>query len=129
MQTEVIVRFGDLDPYNHVNHSRYFTYFESARIEALEEIGFGMSRMLDTGIQIVLVEVRAGFHMAAGLHDRLVISTQVVDVGRTTTTWRQEARLDGDLVVSLEVKAAFTNLEGRPRRVPEGFADAVQRLG
>jgi len=128
MQSEVIVRFGDLDPYNHVNHARYFTYFESARIEALEEMGFGMGRMLEAGIQIVLVEVKAGFHVAAGLHDRLVITTEVIEVGRATTTWHQEARRDGELVVSLDVKAAFTNLEGRPRRLPEGFADAVARL-
>ena len=128
MQSEVIVRFGDLDPYNHVNHARYFTYFESARIEALEEMGFGMGLMLEAGIQIVLVEVRAAFHVAAGLHDRLVITTEVVEVGRATTTWHQEARSDGELVVSLDVKAAFTNLEGRPRRLPEGFADAVARL-
>jgi cobaltochelatase CobT len=33
--TEVRVRFYELDPYNHVNHTAYLGYFETARVEAL----------------------------------------------------------------------------------------------
>ncbi len=128
MKTEVIVRFGDLDPYNHVNHARYFTYFESARVELLEEMGFGMNEMMEAGIQLVLVEVKASFHRSAQLHDRIEITTEVGEVARATTTWRQKATRAGELLVSLEVKAAFTNLHGRPMRVPEAFAAAVRSL-
>lgn len=100
--TTVKVRFGDLDPYDHVNHARYFTYFESARVEMLEQIGFGMDVMKSAGYQIVLVEVTAAFHAPAVLHDRLVIETSVVEVKRATTRWHQEARREGELVSSLK---------------------------
>ena len=30
------VRFGELDPYNHVNHSVYVGWFEAGRCEAME---------------------------------------------------------------------------------------------
>lgn len=129
MKTEFTVRFGDLDPYNHVNHARYLTYFESARVEALERMGFGMNDMMKAGCQMVLVDLSAKFHRAAGLHDRLVISTEVVEVARATTRWRQTAHRGEDLVVSLLVSAAFTDLMGRPRRIPEGFAEAAAKLG
>ncbi len=76
-RTTVKVRFADLDPYDHVNHARYLTYFESARIEALEEIGFGMDTMKADGIQIVLVELTIRYRRAAGLHDELEIVTWV----------------------------------------------------
>ena len=95
------VRFGDLDPYNHVNHARYLTYFESARIELLEEIGFGMGVLEDLGVQIVLVEVSA------------------------TARWRQEAHRSEELIASADVRAAFTDLAGRPTRPPAGFAGAL----
>lgn len=126
--TTIKVRFGDLDPYDHVNHARYFTYFESARIEMLDEMGFGMDVMKRMGFQIVLVEVTAGFHRAAELHDVLQIETEVLEVKRATTRWRQIARRSGDVVTTLEVRAAFTDLDGRPSRPPEGFAPAADRF-
>ena len=121
----VKVRFGDLDPYNHVNHARYLTYFESARIELLEEIGFGMGVLEGMGVQIVLVEIHAGFHAAAELHDTVTITTEVLEVKRATARWRQRAHRGEELIASLDVWAAFTDLSGRPSRPPEGFTDAL----
>jgi acyl-CoA thioester hydrolase len=121
--TTIVVRFGDLDPYDHVNHARYFTYFESARIELLEEMGFGMDVMKSQGFQIVLVEVTARFHKPALLHDRLTIETAVLEVGRSTTRWRQQAKRGSELIASLEVRAAFTDAGGAPVRAPAGFSD------
>ena len=42
-RTTIRVRFYELDPYNHVNHSVYVSYFESARVELLAEAGYGVS--------------------------------------------------------------------------------------
>ncbi|MDH4117319.1 MAG: acyl-CoA thioesterase [Acidimicrobiia bacterium] len=128
-ETEIIVRFGDLDPYNHVNHARYLTFFESARIEALDEMGFGMNAMAAAGYQIVLVDLHAEFHVPAGLHDRLRIDTEVIEVKRATSRWRQTAWRGDEKVVSLEVKAAFVGMEGRPVRAPDGFEAAAARFG
>lgn len=121
--TTIVVRFGDLDPYDHVNHARYFTYFESARIELLEDMGYGMDVMKRQGFQIVLVEVTARFHKPAVLHDRLSIETAVLEVGRSTTRWRQSAKRGEELIASLEVRAAFTDASGAPVRAPAGFSE------
>ena len=126
--TTIVVRFADLDPYDHVNHARYLTYFESARIEMLAEMGYPMDTMKRDGFQIVLVELTAGFHTPATLHDRLEITTTVGEIRRSTTSWAQAAQIGETQVASLEVKAAFTNLEGRPIRAPEGFATAAERF-
>lgn len=123
--TQVKVRFYELDPYNHVNHTNYLAYFEAARVEYLEDLGFGLGVMKDQGWQIVVVELTARFHAAAGLNDVLTIETGVGEVGRVRSRWHQEMTRDGDPIASLDVSAAFTNLEGRPRRVPEGFLSAL----
>lgn len=124
-ETSITVRFSDLDPYDHVNHARYLTYFESARIEMLDAIGYGMTEMKRSGFHIVLVEVTVHFHAAAGLHDLLTITTDLLDIGRASTTWRQEARVGDHLIADLEARAAFTDQHGRPIRPPQGFAAAV----
>ena len=128
MLMEQVVRFSDLDPYGHVNHARYLAYFESARIELLDRIGYGMLDMQANGYQIVLVELVARYHAPAGLHDKLSIETRVGDMKRATTTWHQRALRDEDVVASLDVKAAFTRLDGRPSRAPEGFVEAARLI-
>lgn len=123
--TSITVRFADLDPWGHVNHARYFTYFESARIELLEEVGFGILDMAATGRQIVLVELTAKYLAASGLHDILEIGTRVKSIQRATSHWHQDAHCDGALVATLDIRCAFTDLEGRPARPPDGFVEAV----
>ena len=127
--TTVKVRFYELDPYDHVNHTNYLAYFETARIEYLSELGFGLDRMKREGFQIVVVALRARFQAAARLHDVLTITTEVVAVGRARSTWRQEMRRGDAPVADLEVDAAFTDLSGRPRRTPESFPRPVSGPG
>ncbi len=38
---EVTVRWGDMDAMRHVNNSRYFTYFEQARVNWLASVESG----------------------------------------------------------------------------------------
>ncbi len=121
---EVRVRFYELDPYNHVNHTAYLGYFEAARVEALAAAGFGLDTMQASGYQIVLVEITARFLRPATLHEVLTIDTEVVEIARSTSRWHQEMYRGGELIASLDVKAACTDLNGRPVRAPEGFQEA-----
>jgi len=123
-QYEVRVRFYELDPYEHVNHTAYFGYFEAGRVEALAAAGYGLDVMKRAGFQIVLVEVNARFLMPATLHETLMVTTSVAELTRATSRWHQEMNRGNDLIATLDVKAAFTNLAGRPTRPPDGFAAA-----
>lgn len=119
------VRFYELDPYDHVNHANYFNYFEAARIEALESVGFGLGRMKRDGFQIVVTELTARFMRPAELGDVLTIETEVVETKRVTARWRQRMSRNEEPVAVLEVKAAITDLVGKPRRAPAEFIEAL----
>ena len=60
-ETEVALRFDDLDTYGHVNNVRYGTYLEEARIDYLAEVvGDGSRAFLadsDDGIVIKTLEI------------------------------------------------------------------------
>ena len=116
---EVDVRFYELDPYHHVNHSVYMQYFETARIALLDEAGLTMQGMMDDGIMIVVSRLEAKFIKPAEEGDRLVVETEVVEFGRVTSTWRQRLLRGDEVLVQQEVVAAVTNLEGRPLRFSE----------
>jgi len=123
--TQVKVRFYELDPYDHVNHTNYLAYFEAARVEYLEEAGWGLDKMKEEGWQIVVVEFRARFMAAARLNDILTVETEVGEIGRATSTWTQRLTRNGEPIATLEVTAAFTDRSGRPRRIPAEFVAAV----
>ncbi|HEY7470381.1 MAG TPA: thioesterase family protein [Acidimicrobiia bacterium] len=127
--TSVKVRFYELDPYDHVNHTNYFSYFETARIDYLAEMGWGLDVLKTQGFQLVVVELQARFSAAARFGEELTIHTWVEDVGRVRSTWQQVMLRGDEEVARLTVSAAFTDLQGKPRRVPEDFARHLERLG
>lgn len=122
---EIPVRWGELDPYNHLNHAVYFSYCEAARIAMLEEAGFGMSTLAEAGFHIVVTEARARFLRPVTEGQVLTITTELHEGRRASATWRQVAACEDEAVFELLVTAAFTTLEGRPTRAPDGFLDAM----
>jgi acyl-CoA thioester hydrolase len=126
--TSVKVRFYELDPYDHVNHTNYFSYFETARIEYLSEMGFGLDEMKKQGWQLVVVDIEARFLIAARYGQELTIHTWVEQAGRVKSVWRQTMLRDDDEVARIKVTAAFTDPEGRPRRLPSVFAEKLESL-
>lgn len=126
--TSVKVRFYELDPYDHVNHTNYFSYFETARIDYLTDMGWGLDRLKEQGWQLVVVELKARFSAAARFGEELTIHTWIEDVGRVRSTWRQVMLRGDEEVARLTISAAFTDLSGKPRRVPDDFAAHVRGL-
>ena len=124
--TTLKVRFYELDPYDHVNHTNYFAYFETARIEYLNEMGWPLDVIKEKGRQFVVVEISARFLAAARYGQELTIHTWVEEAGRVKSTWLQTMLRDDEEVARVSVTAAFTDLQGRPRRLPPEFAEHIR---
>jgi acyl-CoA thioester hydrolase len=119
------VRFYELDPYNHLNHSAYVQYFEVGRVEMLEEAGVGLADLQGRGHHLVVTEINTRFLSPAKAHDELVVETKVREFRRATSTWEQRL-LRGDEVLATQVVSfATTNPQGRPVRMPEELTDAL----
>jgi acyl-CoA thioester hydrolase len=127
-RTDLKVRFYELDPYDHVNHTSYFAYFETARVEALESIGWGLHRLKEMGVQIVVVEMTARFEAPAVAGNTLTVRSEVLEVKRASSRWRQTMLRDQETVAVLDVKAASINADGRPCRLPVGMAEGLDVL-
>lgn len=52
-QSQLPIRWGDMDALGHVNNTQYFRYFEQARLEWYENAGFGTSISHSQGMVIV----------------------------------------------------------------------------
>lgn len=124
-QTNLRVRFYELDMYGHVNHAVYVHYFETARIELLDSIGFGLDRLAEDDTQLVVIALATRFLGAAMLSDQLTIETAQVETGRVRSTWAQRVRRGEATLVTQHVQFATTDGSGRPRRMPAALAEAL----
>ena len=126
--TPVKVRFYELDPYDHVNHAVYISYFETGRVEALESIGMGLDRLKELGWQIVVTELEVRFRQPAGPGDELTVETWVAEIARASTRWSQRIVRGDEVIATASLRGAITDRSGRPRRVPDELARAVTGL-
>lgn len=127
-RSDVKVRFHELDPYGHVNHGVYLNYFEAARTELLDQLGFGLGALRDRGLHIVVVEVTVRFRVPALAGDVLTIETQVGELRRASSTWRQRLLRDGEVLAEADVRAALVSPEGRPTAAPDDLRTALEGL-
>mgnify|MGYP001822510053 FL=1 len=132
-RTTIHVRFAELDPYAHVNHAVYVTYFEVARTEALAEVGLGLDHLARQGFQFVVTDLSVRYRRAAGAGDTLTIETGVVKVSRASSVWRQRitrpvAEGEPELLVEAELKIGVTDRRGRPAKPPAWIFEALAPL-
>ena len=128
------VRFGELDPYNHVNHAVYVAWFEAGRGEALDSVDMSLSSMAELGFQVVVTDLSVQYKVPGKAGDIVTVETWVSEIGGARSTWSQRiTRPDPESGVPTvlclgEVRAGCTNSEGRPTRMPPELKAALSRL-
>jgi acyl-CoA thioester hydrolase len=120
------VRFGELDPYNHVNHAVYISYFEAARVELLIAAGHSLGQMRSDGHSIVVSEINTKFLGMAEELDDLVVETEILEFRRVTSTWRQRIMRIDEVIATQELRAALITNEGKPVRFPEAMIESLR---
>jgi acyl-CoA thioester hydrolase len=80
------VRFGDLDPNQHVNNAVYATYFETGRVTLMKGAQYDLKPQ-----GLTWVMVRLDMHFRAELHwpAKIELGLGVAKLGRTSVTFDQ----------------------------------------
>lgn len=124
-QFEVKVRFYELDPYGHLNHSAYIQFFETGRVELLEQVGMDLESFAARGYRFVVNRINTSFDRPVHAGDTVTVETEVVELRRASSIWRQRLVRDGEVVARQEVRAAITDNDGKPVRAPVDLAEAL----
>lgn len=120
------VRFCELDPYGHVNHSRYVQYFEAGRVDALAEVGMGLDVLQDDDMTMVVVEITTRFLASARLGDELLVESGLSEVGRVKATWLQRVSRGDELIATQRMVAGSLTTAGKPVRFPPKLVEALE---
>jgi len=87
------VHWGEVDAMGHVNNARYFTWFESARMELFRRVGLEIEGSPELGP--ILAHTRCDFLAPVRFPAEIVAATRVAGLGRTSFTMDFSVALEG----------------------------------
>jgi acyl-CoA thioester hydrolase len=117
------VRFGDLDPNQHVNNAVYATYFETGRVTLMKSPEYGL-----TPSGLAWIMVRLDIHFRAELHwpGQIELGLGVVKLGRTSVTFEQVVFSEGRCVAS--ATSVGVMIDEASRRPAPLTAEVIEKL-
>ena len=106
------VRFGDLDPNQHVNNAVYATYFETGRVTLMKDRSLGL---MPEGLAWIMVRLDIHFRAELRWPGKIELGLGVTKLGRTSVTFEQVVFSEGRCVASAQaVTVLIDDLTRRP---------------
>jgi acyl-CoA thioester hydrolase len=93
------VRFGDLDPNQHVNNAVYATYFETGRVTLMKDPAYGLMR---PGLAWIVVRLDMHFRSELRWPGTIDLGLGLVKFGRTSVTFDQVVFSEGRCAASAQ---------------------------
>ena len=118
--TDIQVRFGDTDALGHVNNAAYATYAEIGRIALMRRVSWDEAGP-------ILARIAIDFHAQVRLGSRVVVTTEVTRIGRSSIGLHQEVQADGERAATVESVVVWFDYDAqRPVPVPDHVRSALQ---
>ncbi len=130
------VYWEDTDAGGIVFYANYLKYFERARTEWLRALGVEQRQLQQSlGCIFVVSEANIKYLRSARLDDQLLVTAQLSEMGRSSFTIHQEARLlapapgptEASVLCTATVRIGWVNGQTmRPARIPPPLQHALQ---
>ena len=113
------VRFGDLDPNQHVNNAVYATYFETGRVTLMKDRSLGL---MPEGLAWIMVRLDIHFRAELRWPGTIDLGLGVTKLGRTSVTFEQVVFSAGQCVASAQaVTVLIDDLTRKPTPLTENL--------
>lgn len=125
-ETDIPLRFGDIDAMGHVNNAVTLTLFELGRVKFFAEV-LGAENVED--ITFILAEANVRYRIPILLQDRVRLRMHVTDISRSSFRFRCELfdASDGRIFTEAEtVQVMYDSAARRPRPVDAAFLARIR---
>lgn len=126
--TPIRVRFRELDPYAHVNHSVYVTWFEVGRTEALRDHGILLAGPHAAGFQFVVSEIEIRFRQPALADDLVHVESGITELRGASSRWQQRVLRNNEVLAEGTVRIGLIGPGGRVARMPADMRAQLEGL-
>jgi len=120
------VRYAETDQMRVVYYANYFIWFEVGRTDYCRQKGFAYRDMeKEDGLCIIVAETRCRYKAPARYDDEIEVRTSLRSVRRRVLVFAYEVyrKESEELLAEGETVHVITDLEGRPRALPEKYRD------
>jgi acyl-CoA thioester hydrolase len=120
-ETEITVRFRDIDSMGQVHNAVFLTYAEEGRVRYFRDV-LDVS-LPETNGAIVHQEI--DYHAPVTLDADLTVRYRVARVGETSLTMEFEVVVDGETAATGEVVQVLLDEDDAPRSIPTAWRDKI----
>jgi len=126
-QMHVSVYYEDTDFSGFVYHANYLKFAERGRSNFINLCGVTHDDLLavEPPLAFVVGHMDMDFLMPARVDDVLLVETAFTELRGARLVAEQRVSRKGEAVWQAKVLAACVDLQGRPKRLPKSFADAL----
>jgi acyl-CoA thioester hydrolase len=124
------VRFNECDPQGVVFYAHYLMYVDVAMTELWREAFGGYAAMVESGTDVMVAEATLRYRDSARFDDDLDLSLWVRKLGRSSivTPFRLERAADGTLLVEGELRQVFVDAKSYEKReIPAPVREGLER--
>lgn len=127
----ISVHWGEMDAFGHVNNSRYFTWFETARIELFRRVGLATAGEPEQGP--ILARATCDFLRPVVWPAEVETGARIVKLGRTSFTMGYGSWLadepDEPVARGEGIVVLYDYREGKSVVLPEALRKKLGALG
>lgn len=125
-QVAIRVRYAETDQMGVVYHANYLPWFESARIQLLDDVGFPYSALEAAGMLLPVIRCGLEFKRPARFDDRLRVVVRMSEVPVVRLRLSYEVSREETLLATGTTEHAFMSPDGRVLRPKADFIQAIR---
>ncbi len=113
VESEIEIRFNEVDTYNTVWHGNYAVYFETGRQKFANTYALGYRELLTAGFYVPIIKLEIDYKATLKYNDRIRLITTYIDTDATKIIFRYEARRlhDNKLVCTGRSEQVFVRMD------------------
>lgn len=122
------VQYYETDKQGVTHHSNYIRIMEEARVDAMEQMGFGYERMEETGVFSPVMAVTCDYKRPTTFSDVIEVEITVAENSKLKTKFAYKMTCQGKLVCQGTSLHCFLDSTGRPVVIEERFPEFYKEL-
>jgi len=96
-EIEINPRYSETDQMGVIYHANYFSYFEVARTNLFEELGYSYRKIEEEGIILPVIEVNCKYKKAIKFNEKIIVKAEIsfiqrIKIGFNYTIYRKSDR-------------------------------------
>lgn len=117
-QLDIRVRYNETDGQARVHHAQYLNYFERGRVEMLRASGFSYKELEQSGLMLVVSQIKVRYLLPAEFDDELKLITRVLYARGARLEHQYQLYRGAELLVEADTEIACIDRQGKVRRLP-----------